>query len=328
VRRKGLGPERSSDPSPSKHAAALVAITAVVVFGAALLLLALRVKQLWPPLHFWADRARLAPGFGLLFMTVFAVAWLVRPAADESLAPPGAVRFGHALNAIVIVALSTSLLHNLSFPGFRPFYDNNPIIPIAFLFLFLAIDRAELPRAKAVLFVLALLPLFGIKLERGLEAQLNVGNQSHWAGLRINERGREVVRAVLRVRALAAPDESVLVLPEDLELAALIERPRPPIRGAVVFVDQYPQRLVADDLRVLEEHLPKVIVIHPSDRKMWRQMFEIWMYEGGAYRIMQRFLDDLLPKHYRLDSSFPTRFARSRAELQVWVRRDDRAPVP
>ncbi len=140
--------------------------------------------------------------------------------------------------------------------------------------------------------------------------------------MQVNERGHEVIRAALRVRALAGPDDEVLVLPEDLQLMWLIDRPRPPIRGAVVFVDQYPERLVAEDLATLERDLPKVVVIHPSDRRLWRQMFEIWMYEGGAYHIMERFLDDLLPKHYRLDSSFDTRFARQRAKLQVWVRKD------
>jgi hypothetical protein len=228
--------------------------------------------------------------------------------------------------AVTIVALSTSLLHNLSFPGFRPFYDNNPIIPIAFLFLFLALDRAALPRLKLAVFALSLLPLYGVKLERSLEAQINVGARSNWAGMKVNERGHEVIRAALRVRTLASEHETVLVLPEDLELAALIDRPRPPIRGAVVFVDQYPERLAAGDLATLERDLPKVVVIHPSDRTLWRQMFEIWMYEGGAYHIMQRFLDDLLPKHYRLDSTFRTRFARERAELQVWVLRKPAPP--
>jgi hypothetical protein len=329
VRRRGLEPAPAGaqvDATPSPRATLWLVATTVGVFGVATLLLVLGVERIWPPFHFWADRMRLAPGFGLLFMTVFGVAWLVRPSPDEPPVPPRGVRFGHTVNAVVIVALATSLLHNLSFPGFRPFYDNNPIIPLAFLFLFLALDRAELPRAKAVLFVLALLPLYGAKLERALEAQINVGSRSHWAGLKVNERGHELIRAVLRVRALAGPHESVLVLPEDLELAALIDRPRPPIRGAVVFVDQYPERLVAEDLRVLETNLPKVVVIHPSDRKLWRQMFEIWMYEGGAYHIMQRFLDDLLPNHYRLDSSFKTRFARSRAELQVWVLAGDPPP--
>jgi hypothetical protein len=258
-------------------------------------------------------------------MTVFAAAWLRRTEPDDGIAPATGARRGHVVNAIVLVALGTSLLHNLSFPGFRPFYDNNPIIPIAFLFLFLALDRAELPRAKSLVFLLCLLPLFGVKLERALDAQINVGPRSHWAGLRVNERGHEVIRAALRARALARPHETVLVLPEDLELAALIDRPRPPIRGAVVFVDQYPSRLVADDLHALEQNLPKVVVIHPSDRTLWRQMFEIWMYEGGAYHIMQRFLDDLLPKHYRLDSTFDTSFARRRAKLQVWVLKDSPA---
>jgi hypothetical protein len=330
VRRRGLAaevPTSRLDATPSRRATAWLLGASLLVFGVASLLLALHVKQLWPPFHFWADRMRLAPGFGLLFMTLFGAAWLVRPAAEDTLAPPTGARFGHVVNAIVLVALGTSLLHNLSFPGFRPFYDNNPIIPLAFLFLLMALDRADLPRIKAVLFLIALLPLYGSKLERALEAQISVGPRSHWAGLKVNERGHELIKAVLRVRALAGPNESVLVLPEDLQLAALIERPRPPIRGAVVFVDQYPSRLAADDLRVLEQNLPKVVVIHPSDRTLWRQMFEIWMYEGGAYHVMQRFLDHLLPQHYRLDSSFATRFARRRAELQVWVL-DDRRPPP
>lgn len=318
-------PALDPDPSPPPHRQALL-VTGVsaLLFGAAALLLAAGVKELWSPLHFWADRMRLAPGFGLLFMTVFVAAWLVRPAADATLAPPSGASFGHVVTAIAIVALATSLLHNLSFPGFRPFYDNNPIIPIAFLFLFSAFDRAELPRLKLLVFAISLLPLFGVKLEHALQAQTPVGGRSHWAGLLVDERGHEVIRAALRVRALAGPEESVLVLPEDVQLAALIDRPRPPIRGAIVFVDQYPERLVADDLATLERDLPKVVVIHPSDRTLWRQMFEIWMYEGGAYRIMQHFLDDVLPRHYRLDSTYQTRFARRRAKLQVWVLKEPR----
>ena len=131
-----------------------------------------------------------------------------------------------------------------------------------------------------------------------------------------------IVRASQRVQELTSADDTVLVLPEDLELRALIGRPRPPIRGAVVFVDQYAARLTDADLAILEHNLPKVVVVRPSERKLWIVFFAIWTSRGGARQIIERFLDDWLPSRYIKDSTFPTRFDSRMVSMEVWVRRD------
>ncbi|MEZ4224034.1 MAG: hypothetical protein R3B13_24005 [Polyangiaceae bacterium] len=266
----------------------------------------------------WTERAKLIPSFGLFALLVFVANWQQLPAVDS--ADRRAIERGHALLAACGMALTISLLHNLSFPGFRPFYDNNPIIVFAFLALFQLLSKAGLDRSIPVVLAAAMAVLFSTKLSRHLEATEPVAD-GHWAGLRVNVRGVEVVKAAARARELAGPSGTVLVLPEDVALARQIGRPRPPLLGAIVFVDQYPARALAPDLERLERDPPNVVVVHPADASLWRQMYALWSTDSPAQRLQDEFARTNLSQRYRLDSSFPTRFARQRAELQVWVRR-------
>lgn len=297
----------------------LVGAATLVAFGSATLLLAARVSALPPSLAFWADRLRYVPGFGLLVGCFAFVAALVRIDGDP--AERARARNGHALNAVFLAALGVSLLHNLSSPEFRPFYDPNPIIPIAFAFLYLGLERARLPRLELAVFALSLAALFSPKLERALAAQIPIGKAGHWGGLYVSESARPLVDAALRVRELTGPNDAVLTLPEDVQLAALMGRPRPNVQGAVLFVDQYPARLVDGDLARLEQNLPKVVVIRPAEREHWIRLFALWSNQSGARRVTERFLDDFLPRSYQLDSRYPTRFGDMSLTLEIWVRR-------
>jgi hypothetical protein len=213
------------------------------------------------------------------------------------------------------------MIYNTSFVEFAPFYYNNPDIPVALTCFFVALDRARLPYVAAALFAISAMPIFGVKLNRALTADLAVSS-GHWAGMRVNYRGREILKAAQRVQRLAEPDETVLVLPEDVQLVGLIHRPRPPVRGAILFVDQYPRRLVDADIKALDGNLPKVIVIHPRRRREWMRLYGVWDQNSAAREVLDHVLDDLLPKHYRLDSSYPTIFFWDQGQLDVWVRKD------
>ncbi len=295
------------------------AIVATTLGGAALIAF-IATDRLPGTLVFWTNIQKHMPRFGLGFGCLFFVAHLRRVAPVEASTHEPGPRRGHVINAVVIAALATSLMHNTSFPGFRPFYDNNPIIPVALMLLFVALDAAQLPKLKMIVFALCMTSVISDKYQRGLAANTPVGRRGHWAGLKVSSRGHEVIKAALRARRLAGPSETVLVLPDDVQLAALIGRPRPPLRGAILFVDQYPERLLADDLKALDKALPKVIVIHPRDKTLWQTQFAIWNSRSATQKFIKHVQTDLLPKHYRLDSSYPTAFARKRAHLDVYVR--------
>lgn len=293
----------------------------ITVFGIAIVLLVTQVRETWGPGVFWLKQTQNIPAFGLFFGCVVFAGQL---RSGRSKTPV----LGHQLNGFALAVLATSLLHNASFPGLRPFYDNNPIIPLAFIFLCIAFERAKLRWAKWASFGLVLLGLLGPKFHRALSDGIYVGRTGHWAGLYVNERGAEVVRAALRVRSLAAEGESVLVLPEDVEFRRLVDRPRPPVKGAILFVDQYPKRLVEADIRAIDTNLPKVIVIHPRQDKLWQVLFELWSTDSATAQLMRHVRDDLLPKYYERDSSFRTVFFRERGTLDIYVRKDGVQAAP
>jgi len=175
-----------------------------------------------------------------------------------------------------------------------------------------------------VLFSGLLLALFSQRLERALAAQSPVGNAGYWAGMRVSYRGREVLHAARRVQSLTRPDDPVLVLPEDLELSALIGRPRPPLRGAVVFADLYPERLAAGDIRILDRNLPRVIVIVPRRRELWQRLFHVSTWSSGATKVVQHVLDDVLPEHYRRVATYRSVYFWDQGLIDIYLRRDAR----
>ena len=303
---------------------ALYAAASVATFGTAIALLASSYRGLESEVVRVLDRLAEIAMFGFAFACAFFVAHLQRLAPRRGPIRSDAPRVGHVLNALLLATLFASLLHNTSAPELRSFYDNNPVIPIVFYALFTGLDRAALRPAKAVVVVLTLASLFGNKLDRGMRAHTAVGRHGYWGGLRVNDRGVEIVRAALQARALTQHDDTVLVLPEDVTLAALVGRPRPPLRGAILYVDQYPNRLVEQDIRTLRREPPKVVIIHPRQHLMWARVFRTWSGDSGTEKVLRFVLDELLPQRYELVGSYPTHFLWGNATLDVFVRRDAR----
>lgn len=276
------------------------------------------------------DRFKFWPTVALVPLCVLFVAHLVRA---ESPAPSAGAaadprRSGHSWNAAVLAGLVSSLFHNTSAPEFRPFYDNNAIIPLAFVSLFVVLERARL-RPLALVYLLGVTAsVGGNKYFRATTATTRVDPELHWAGMRVNDHGNTIVQVATRVRALTRAEDTVLVLPEDVQMAALIGRPRPPLIGAILFVDQYPPRLAADDIARLSENPPKVIVVHPRQVPAWQKFFRIWSGTSGAERVIHHVLGRLIPARYERDSSYETMFLWEAAHLDVYVRRDPAALAP
>ncbi len=271
----------------------------------------------------WVHRLDLLkhlPGFGVVLAIGFvALGPTLRAPRDEA---PNRARHRTGLEAVGAMALVTTILHNTSAPEFRPFYDNNVLIPVGFLHLYVALARCGSRWLWSVAFTLALASLFGNKLHRAAEARHAAPQEGHWAGLWVSERGRTMLRAAARVRSLTNEDDTVLVLPEDLQLTSLIGRRRPELRGAIAFVDQYPASVLEHDVSVLEREPPKVIVVHPREPHQWVRFYRIWAVESPAERLLRHVLASVLPTKYERRYSFDTRFQHESATLDVWVRRE------
>ena len=227
-----------------------------------------------------------------------------------------------ALSAFFVAAVVAAIGHNGSVREARFFYDNNVIIAVGLLCLFLAIEKARLPWLRYAAYGALLFSVFGGKTDRFLRARTPAPADSFWGGMYVNERGEKILEAAQRVRELAGPDETVLVLPEDVSFAALVGRPRPQLCGAIVFVDQYPARCLAQDLRELETNPPKVIVVYPSDEIEWRRMYMLWSNQSPAGFLNRAIFRHHLPARYRLDSSYPSVFWGAATSLEIYVRND------
>jgi len=323
ARRRGtlhVGAEPERGRSLGRASVALLAAAPVATFGVAIWMLAAEVRGLQLTFTSICEGLKNVPAYGFVYAAVFFAAHL----HEKSAATDRARDRGHALNAAVLATMTTSLVYDTSFVEFIPFYFNDPSIPVVLLCLFVATEESRLFWATPLLLATAMLPLFGTKLNRALSDDTYVEG-TEWSGLRINYRGVEVLRAAERARELSGPDGTVLVLPEDVELVGLIDRPRPRLSGAIIFVDQYPKRLLAGDLRELDAHPPDVVVIHPRRARDWRSVFHTWTTGSAAELLTDHVLTKLLPHRYVLDSSYPTIYFWDSGQIDVYRRRDEAA---
>jgi hypothetical protein len=293
-----LTPEDPRKPGPFDWRFAIaVSVIVLALTGTGIGLLAGNVAMVPNGLRAISGFSIVPPMLGLMFLAIFLVSH-VHAASD-------ATDRRAAFAATTLCAGSISLLHNLSHPQHRPFYDNNPIIPMAFLSLLVLMDRARLPRIKYVLFLLTLFGLYGAKFQRYLDARHPVEDASFWAGLKVSDGGLEILKMAHRARELAGPTGTVLMLPEDPATEALIGRPRPKLRGAIVFVDQFPDHVLKHDLAALQASPPDVLVLHPNDNR-WNRVYRIWTLKSAAAKMQVEFLESRRETMYHVDSSYPT----------------------
>jgi hypothetical protein len=326
VKRRGglsIGDEPSRPSPTSLLDRLLIPVACAASFGGAAALLGFGPSEYPIEWVLELDRVKQVPTFALVATAIFFVAHLVRtPPPDPETTAPDPVRVGHILNALWLATLVCTILHNTSAPEFRPYYDNDPIIPLSLLSLLVMLDRAGARWLQGV-FVLALIAsLGGNRLYRSMTATTDAPSGTYWAGMKLSQRGVVMEDVAARVRELTQPDDTVLVLPEDVGLATQIGRPRPNLRGAIVFVDQYAPRLVDDDIAELEAHPPKVLVLHPRSVLEWQRFFRIWSGDSGAEQILQHTLRYMIPARYRRDRSYPTSFLWKPAKLDIYVRVD------
>jgi hypothetical protein len=313
----GDEPERRSPYGPLTIA--WLAAAPVIPFGIATAMLAGEIRGLQPTFTGICDGLRNVPAYGFVFAAVFFAAHL----HEKSAATPERRARGHALNALILATLTCSLIYDTSFVEFMPFYFNEPSIPVALLCLFIATERCGTSLATPFALAVLVLPLFGQRLDRALSDD-TLAPEGQWAGLRVNYRGAEVLNAAARAQELAGEHGTVLVLPEDEQFVGLIDRPRPKLVGAIIFVDQYPMRLLAEDLKTLDAHPPDVIVIHPRHAKDWRSVFHTWTQGSAAEKLTDHVLSKLLPKYYALDSTYPSIYFWDQGAIDIYARKGEK----
>jgi hypothetical protein len=130
------------------------------------------------------------------------------------------------------------------------------------------------------------------------------------------------LNAAARAQELAGESGSVLIVPEDVEFQGLVHRPRPPLKGAILFVDQYPARLLSEDLAALERNPPSVIIVHPRNPVHWKGLFHTWSNGAAAEKVVDHVLTKMLPKEYSLDSSYPSTFFYEQGQIDVYARKN------
>ncbi len=231
----------------------------------------------------------------------------------------------------IIVFLFSAWFHSLSVKQFYWSYYNNPLIFVALAFVVSGLTRpvAANPQGGSPRFAWLLVSVAMVLLWLGATDQITAVTQCqdewpeirHLAGARLRPQAqgmRELVRLVRSLADPAARDE-VLLLPDDPNVEAWMERPRPALSSAIIFTDQYWDRYVDRDFETLKTRPPKVIVIGPRD--YWRVFSRKWNVNRGAERLLDRVQEELLPLRYALSAEVPITYQDRTEIMQVYVRR-------
>ncbi|MCU0691915.1 MAG: hypothetical protein MUF54_10975 [Polyangiaceae bacterium] len=285
-----------------------------LVFGVATLLLAGNANRVPTVLQIGAGFGAAVPMIGLFALVLL----MVVNGTNAHTSRDVRARFA----AITVAAGVVSLMHNLSDPKHRPLYDNNPIIPLAMAALLILVDQARSRALKYAMVSLALLAVFGGKYQRYLEARTPVTEPGFWQGLRVSANALVLLNAAKRARELAGPHGTVLVLPEDPMFASVIDRPRPPLFGAIVFVDQFPEHAFARDMAKLRENPPDVLVLHPNDATSRNAVYGIWSLNSPAARLQDGLQQNGHHDLYRVDSTYPTWLFQGPREMEILVKKE------
>ncbi len=238
-----------------------------------------------------------------------------------------------ALRAIAISACVTTaaaVLHSLSVPELRWTYDNNPLIFVALAAIGLLVARStgKLPTAVSTMLLLILGTALQFTMWSTTWDLMNrvASCTESWPevpflrGARLATRASGMRETVRRVRALAPnPSDRVLLLPDDPNVEAWFDRPRPHLSAAIVFTDQYWERYVATDYERIAATPPTVIVIGPEP--FWRIFSHAW--GPAAAMLTERVERELLPLRYRPPVGQKILMSTGEQTMNIYVRKDE-----
>src|SRR5262249_21005859 len=141
-----------------------------------------------------------------------------------------------------------------------------------------------------------------------------------YAGARMPARADGLRTLIARVRALSAPTDRVLLLPNDPDLASAFERPAPTLSSLILFVDQYWERFVDADFARLQAGPPALIVVGPMST-----LNAQWQWNGDKRRtdrLIRQVMRDLAPVAYAPPEAWPfMRDDGGRDVMRLYVRR-------
>ncbi len=299
-----IQPEHSSNERPLLRAVSLVAaaIVAVLVF------VGMSVAPADSTLGAFFHESRLTRRFlvttGLVALALLAVGRMFhrRPATSPHL----------AMGDLFLIAFLACVGHNLSRGTFYYgwLYDNNPLIAlcVAFIFyaglhLFSALDvwRPAWRIGASGLFTAAVtFYCWGHvdrKLDQSLDCTSSTDDVPYLTGAKFQPHMIELLRVVDAAQVSSGENGTVLVLPNDPDVEAMIDRPRPQLTSAILYADQYWDRYVDEDFKRLEADLPEVILIGPGVVVAIQTSFG---HEDGtgAARFIKRVTEELIPGRY------------------------------
>jgi len=277
---------------------------------------------------------KLLPPVGLLNLGLIACVAVVGGVIIEGLRGTRGLLSAHALAPYAIIFFCAAVFHSLSVTVFRWANENNPLIVLALVFLLspmlaaVAAGRHKWPVATGASLICLCLVVMWCQFARAFDMALRCTEPwpeiRQLAGARLRpecENMRELVK-IVQSQANSAEHDTVLLLPNDPNVEAWFDRPRPPLSCAVLFTDQYWDRYVDRDFATLEANPPKVIVIGP--RNYWFLFSKVWHWNKreGVIRLIDRVKEELIPQLYDLRFEHRIIYGSGEDFMDVYVRRN------
>ncbi len=161
--------------------------------------------------------------------------------------------------------------------------------------------------------------LYMPKYTRFLNADQTWANIRTLKNVAMPAQHQNYLSVVRLVRQLAPKtNDEVLMLPNAPLFESFLERQRPQLSSAIVFMDTYPDRYVDNDFSRLRDNLPKVIVIGPRP-EIYRIVFRRELF-WGTERLIRRIDKELLPDYYQLAETFNVRQGHVKSSISVYER--------
>lgn len=227
------------------------------------------------------------------------------------------------LGVLGFVFFPAAIAHSLSTALFRWTYDNNPLIAVAIGTLVVALVSVH--RRWGAIAAAALVTYLACSSVAAVVERTSVCTESwpsvpYLRGALMPTRAAPLRALGEEIRRHSAPNDTVLLLPEDPDLFATFDRPRPHLTSAIVYVDQYWDRFVNYDLRRLRMQPPAVIVLATNAMRFAQTFFD-----GTGHRVLRLMAGVeriILPFRYKYEGERRYLRADGREDfVRIYVRR-------